>query len=443
MSVSITSVQKKEQQVVLCADLGTSSIKAALITNTGDVLSYARIKLHKDNGSNRWLIALQKASKQLLDKVSAITIDAISISGNGPSLVNSNFSYLWDEPLHKSVIEKLATAKKDGHPCTSMFIPRLMHIKKTMPQIWKATETANIDTTPDKMASSYLFSLPEYLVFQLTGKVHTLLPNERYTTAYWTSESLKQFELNDNSPIMDNTRINNRLPPFKPLTQSGGMLTPTAAKKLNMHQKHSTIPVFCSGPDFTVALLGTGTVHAGDVCDRAGTSEGINLCTDRPLIADNILTLPSPINSLWNASCLSPNSGKRFSHEKHKNFLNASYLEYVQYLLQHQDNQGFKIMNEIAYDLKSKIDYLETIAIQNKMSFNTIVCTGGQSKNPEWMQFKANILNRTLYVPLCKDSELIGGAVVAFTALGCYSSMVEASSQLVKKGTIYTPLKKL
>ena len=36
----------------------------------------------------------------------------------------------------------------------------------------------------------------------------------------------------------------------------------------------SGIPVYCGGPDFVAALIGTDTLQKGAICDRCGSSEG-------------------------------------------------------------------------------------------------------------------------------------------------------------------------
>jgi hypothetical protein len=43
----------------------------------------------------------------------------------------------------------------------------------------------------------------------------------------------------------------------------------------------SGVPVFDSGPDFIAALVGTATLFPGRLCDRAGSSEGLNLCSPK------------------------------------------------------------------------------------------------------------------------------------------------------------------
>ena len=41
------------------------------------------------------------------------------------------------------------------------------------------------------------------------------------------------------------------------------------------------VPVFDAGPDFLAALVGTATLFPGRLCDRAGSSEGLNLCSPK------------------------------------------------------------------------------------------------------------------------------------------------------------------
>jgi len=420
-----TSLAQESALTVLCADIGTSSIKVALIGVDGIVFDSTRIHFDTKLKSNRWFFALKEATLKLFNN-KAINLCAISISGNGPSLANSNFSYLWNEPLSDNVLKKLNKAAHTNNSCKSIFIPRLLHLQETRPDIFES------DNEP-------IFSLPEYLVYQLTGNAYTLLPNERYKSAYWTNESLKQFGL---EKLITTSIKHTKLPPFQLLTESSGTLTKKAAQQLGIKintNQYSTIPVFCSGPDFIAALLGTANTIPGRICDRAGTSEGINLCTKEPLLHKKIRTLPSPINALWNASCMIPDSGLRFTLQKQKSHPEMTYQEYVHYLIQHPKSEDYKFMKNIATEIKMNIDLLESAARQENIPFNKILCIGGQAKNPEWMQYKANITKRALYVPSCKDSELIGCAVVAFTALGYYSSIQEAANNLLKIEKSYNP----
>ena len=52
------------------------------------------------------------------------------------------------------------------------------------------------------------------------------------------------------------------------------------------------IPVIAGGPDYLMSILGTAAVSGGRACDRAGTSEGINLCWSAPVRDTRLLCFP-------------------------------------------------------------------------------------------------------------------------------------------------------
>ena len=396
---------------VLCVDIGTSSLKAAYISLKGDVLAFARIKLEKANESNRWLFALkdaisvlnQKVKKSLTGQEEFFVIKAISISGNGPSLANSTGSFLWNESLQNINLEKLPKEAK-----TSIFAPRLYFIKENLSNLLNQDEC--------------LFSVPEYLVYQLTDKAYTLLPNQRFEKAYWNDDLLKAMN------------IPNVLPPFIQLGKAFGSLTEKARYFLGMSENQDLPPVFCGGPDFSIALIGTNTLSEGKICDRAGTSEGINLCTNTPLISTEVRTLPSPINPLWNASVIISDTGSRFSEWKESSkYKDLSYDECVETLIQDKKSEGYKLMLEIALKVKNAYDTIKKIATENDIKLeNRICCTGGQAKNQSWLKLKSEIVGVPFFVGKCADAELMGNAAVAFYGLGLYPSIKEAAEDLNK-----------
>ena len=396
---------------VLCVDIGTSSLKAAYISLKGEVLAFARIKLEKANESNRWLFALKEAISGLNQKVKKshefqkdfLEIKAISISGNGPSLANSTGSFLWNESLQNINLENLPKEAK-----TSIFAPRLYFIKEKMSNLLNQDE--------------WLFSVPEYLVYQLTDKAYTLLPNQRFEKAYWNDDLLKTMN------------IPNVLPPFIQLGKAFGSLTEKAKYFLGMSENQDLPPVFCGGPDFSIALIGTNTLAEGKICDRAGTSEGINLCTNAPLISPRVRTLPSPINPLWNASVIIPDTGSRFAEWKESSkYKDLSYTECVETLIQDKKSEGYKLMLEIALKVKNAYDTIKKIATENDIKLeNRICCTGGQAKNQSWLKLKSEIVEVPFFVGKCADAELMGNAAVACYGLGLYPSIKEAAEDLNK-----------
>lgn len=413
---------------VLCVDIGTSSLKAAYLSLKGEVIAFASVKINKADESNRWLFALKEAvlllNKNIITdstkKDSLPTIIAISISGNGPSLANSTGAFLWNESLGNLDLRKLP---KEANG--SIFAPRLFYIKEKMSYL----------INQSYIKDNYLFAVPEFLIYQLTDRAYTVLPNERYKKAYWSNDLLKVMNIPQDV-----------LPPYLELGKASGNLTERGRNLLNIPKEQliplgknlseglKFPPVFCGGPDFTIALIGTNTLSEGKICDRAGTSEGINLCTKEPLISNKIRTLPSPINPFWNASIIIPDTGSRFATWKESSiYKDVSYEKCVDLLLLEKKSEGYKLMQKIALEVKEAYNTIKKIAIEKDIKIDDkICCTGGQAKNQGWLKLKSEIVEIPFYVGKCADAELLGNGAVACYGLGLYASIKEAAEKMTK-----------
>lgn len=404
------TTEQKKQCTVLCVDIGTSSLKVALIDSCGKVIASDRRRFDKNDQSTMWLSALRECTLSFFHTQKLENPQAISISGNGPTIAAMFTSgkskiLLWNEEK-TSPIQKTYTGP-------SLFIPRLLLYKNLY-----AKSFAKIES---------FFSGPEYLVWQLTGKRTTLLPENRFLKAYWTKEDLLKMEIPQNL-----------LPPFIELGKESGKIQSSMRDALGFTQSEKEIPVFCAGPDFTSALIGTNTLSPGTICDRAGSSEGFNMCTDTPVSEKNIRTLPSVIPPLYNASILIPDSGIRFSAVKKKTpFDQATYTEYVTHLLKNRHETGFHQMIELAHDCSKALTLLLSYSHTN--AERRIVVTGGQAKNDLWLQVKSDIMNTIITVPSCTDAELSGNAAVALFGLGYSPSLITAAKNVFSVGKTFYP----
>ena len=163
------------------------------------------------------------------------------------------------------------------------------------------------------------------------------------------------------------------------------------------------VPVFDAGPDFLAALVGTATLVPGRLCDRAGSSEGLNLCSPKFFEAPGLRTMPSPAKGLWNVSCLiaDPGSSRK---EKADNFQKA-------------------------------FNALKAAAAANGVPFGgRVVVTGGQARDVELLKEKEAAVGATITTAQTADAELLGDAAAAFFRLGKYSSLEEAACGLVRFG---------
>lgn len=363
-------------ETVLCIDIGTTSLKAGVISADGEVVSVSTQRFSDYENrfiANRWIFSLKTALQKLALK--NCIIRGVAVSGNGPTVVSqSGMTIRWNEKID---YEKISIKKEQiGY---SLFLPRILAFKYLFPK--------------DFAQSEYIFSGPEYLIYQLTDKAVTILPEARFLSAYWDSDRLAACEIPEN-----------KMPPFVAVGEVCGYMDSKIAEFLKLPDH---IPVIAGGPDFVVALIGTKTLTAGAICDRCGSSEGFNYCVPYFLQEDGVRSLPSVIPGLWNASVLIDNSSQLTAEKRFMFAKNAIAT--------------LKGISE-----KYKIDFPEKITV-----------TGGQANNHRMMKEKAVALGIKLVACQSAHAELLGDACAGWTGLGKYAGLQEASEKIVREEREY------
>ena len=327
--------------LVLAIDIGTTSLKAAFVSAAGEVFDFKRIEyktiidgkpkngaasqeaLQGRNCAAYWTAALGRFfPSQLAGKCAAV-----SVSGNGPTIVASDGSTLpWTAP-------NLTQDQKGGGLFSRIDIPdaqkkiyepRLAAFKELFPREWEQSPRL-------------------------------------FTSTQWLCDWIKE-----------------------------------NAAALGLA---ADVPVFDAGPDFVAALVGTGTLSPGRLCDRAGSSEGLNLCSPKFFEAPGLRTMPSPAKGFWNISCLIADPGSS-KEEKARNFQKA-------------------------------FNALKSAAAANGVPFEgRVVVTGGQARDKDLLKAKEEVSGATMTTAQIPDAELLGGAAAAFFRLGIYPSLEEAAFRL-------------
>ena len=459
------------QSGILCADIGTSSLKAAFITEDGTVLKFIRLLFPQPVHAVDWVQTFFAAWRSL---PADYAIEAICISGNGPSLVavpqnrrapeasinsagrvpkihingdrhlfaaslppddvmngiidatKNDTLFLWNEPVPQgltvsgpqcSTVPALQEGAASIPPAgASLFLPRIAAFRAKYPDVFDS--------------AAQLFSGSEYVSYLLTGAAVTSLPDPRYEAAYWSKEELFRFS---EALHIDTERLAGLLPPF---TAAGTVIG-----------RFCGIPVVAGVPDFIAALIGTGTLTAGTACDRAGSSEGINVCISQPHRAEKTLLLPSVMPDLWNLSSVIPSSGAAFS-----DFLITHGLRGNDYIAAMEriaaepfvvsraypatfEGQGRAFVEELAFRIRYGCDLLEQAS-----GFHPVyTLSGGQAHNAIWCQMKADITGRTFALPAFADGELIGDAALALYGLGRGDNLAAIAQRLIRIKRYYEP----
>jgi xylulokinase len=414
-------------RAVLAVDVGTSSLKAALVTAEGGVLASSRARFPRSDrlyarSVDDWADALASAVSSLRIGEASAEISAIAISGNGPTVVaigpdgSAGRVLLWNDA---GPPEAEPPASAGAGP--SLFIPRILAYARLFPA--------------DFGRARWMLSGPESLVHALTGEAVTVLPESRYESAYWTQEALAAFGLD---PA--------RLAPFvAPGTRCGHLAASLpAARPLLAAGVPPLTPVLACGPDFFVALVGTDALEPGRALDRAGTSEGLNVCVARETPMTSVRILPSPIAGLWNASYLIPDSGARFhAYRRETGQGGRSYPEIMDEIVSSPIlpgkgetlHPGRRVVEEIGFAVRAGVETLRATTGHDP----AYRLSGGQARNGAWNQMKADIAGATFTRAATSDCELLGNAAIAFRALGDAGSLEEAAARVSRVVTVYEP----
>lgn len=434
-------------RMVLCADMGTSSLKAALIDFDGRLIAFVREPypaekvFHGKVEASDWSGALQRATRALTRYVAQgeLRVAALCVSGNGPTLVPVTMEDGDLPPLHwhdnRTVAPRTGVSKDE---IRSLFLPHTAWFAQNEPDQYEKTR--------------WFLSSQEWLSFRLGAEPVTVLPSQAYEPFYYDDQQIGAFGLDPAkfpTQVLQGTVI--------------GRVSPAASRTFALA---AGIPIIAGGPDFIMALIGSGVIRNGMVCDRSGTSEGINLCTDRPTHTPELRTLPHVQPGLWNVGAMLPTTGRLFewfrsiTGQQSRDYwdllaeiiqappgglffpdlrsagkLSAASAFFSTAGLTTRGELGRAVVEAIGYMVRNAIDTLE----RHGYRIDGMRMSGGQAKNPLWNQLKADITGRCLTLPAIVDGELAGNACLGLTALGEATDLEAAVAQVVRIERVFEP----
>lgn len=299
-----------------------------------------------------------------------------------------------------------------------------------------------------------LLSCAEYVGYRLTGQLHTASPSTEFDPLFWDPSSLAAYGL---SPEL--------FPPFLRPAQVVGALQPAIAAELGIP---SGIPLAAAGSDFLMSLLGTAAVDVGMVCDRAGSSEGINYCSARAVQDTRLRSLPHVIPGLSNVAGILSSTGLLFEwYRRFTGTQDMSYHHMLEMIAGAQSpapwffptlhagaswefhhgmfyglgaghgaaEMGRAVVESIGFAVRETIDILRSVV----GDIPAMRSCGGQARNHIWNQMKADIAGVVIEIPEVPEAELVGGAACCFTALGVYPDIATASRAMVRIIRCYEP----
>jgi xylulokinase len=93
------------------------------------------------------------------------------------------------------------------------------------------------------------------------------------------------------------------------------------------------------------------------------------------------------------------------------------------------------VIDSVNYEMKLNIDALESAGI----SIKKLHVIGGGAKNPKWLQMKADVFEKPVYVLEHTESAAFGAALLAGQSIGSFKSLEEAVTNLIKIKDCFEP----
>ncbi|MDR0410849.1 MAG: FGGY-family carbohydrate kinase [Treponema sp.] len=390
---------------ILTIDIGTSSLKTAFIGLDFKQKAFDReIYLTDTNIARQWEAALYRGVQRLFEICPSAKPIAVCTSANGPSIVPVGVDGKIEKPL---LWYDQRTITIEGSK--SFFLPHAAFFVRDSPERYERTR--------------FLFSAQEWLSFRMGAEPVTVLPQSRYAEYYWDNGQCALFGVD-----------RRKFPPFVNMGEIIGTVSKEAAGRYRLTQG---VPIIGAGPDFIMALIGVGAIEAGIVCDRAGTSEGINMCMEREtaLRVIGLRVLPHIKDGLWNIGGVIPCSGALFDDFLKRNSQDGDYDEILRRIMADKQGKGFSTLETMAGGVRTVLDIFE----QNGLPVKEMRISGGQGKSRLWNQMKADRTRTILVIPEITDGELAGNAALALTALGQTRGVKEAVNRLFRVKEIFHP----
>jgi xylulokinase len=445
--------------MILAYDIGTTFLKGAVVTETGRVVARAQVPVRTSDGggagrfevdADAWLsgVALVTAQLGLREKDG---LRAVVVSANGPTLVAVDENC---EPLAPALSWRdrrgqeeadLVAEFTDTPVDASFYLPKTFWIMRHDPDLYERTR--------------WFLPCAEFIDFFLTGSAVRILPSRLFAEFFWNEAAVPRLRMDAD-----------KLPPFADMGDIIGTVTPRAADTLGIP---SGLPVVAGGPDFVMSILGTASVQAGRVCDRAGTSEGINLCWSAPVRDPRLLCFPHVVRGSYNVAAMMSSSGASLEWASRSLTERPSDVEallrevqavpagaakllflpflgperfpvwdprmrgaFVGLTLDHGRREMARaVVESTGYAVRAVLSAMESCGCQPA----ELRVTGGQARTPSWCQLRADITGRRVLLPEQEEPDLVGGACVAFSGLDDFETPAAAAESLVRIERTFAP----
>ncbi|MCI8532352.1 MAG: sugar kinase, partial [Lachnospiraceae bacterium] len=473
------------EKYLLGVDVGTSSIKVAIIDEKGKLKGitsgvYNLIQeapgWQQIDADDMWRACLECIGRLKLEqKIDLGKIAGIGISCLCPGLTAfDREGQVLVNPIiysdQRSVEEAEEIRQKVGEECMfgitannvmagAMSGTSMLWVKKHLPEIYEKI---------------YCFGHINTLVaVRMTGNFAIDYSNASYTSLFETGGGYRwSDELCGKIGIPKE-----KLPP---LIKSHEVVGELIAEDLIGVGIPKGIPVVIGGGDTACASLATGVIRSGDVCESVGTTNVLTVCVTEPRFDKGFINRCHVVEDAWIYQGALSHTGaslrwmrdefcqdlKMAAEAFHDNVYDlmtgmadihsipgAGGIVFLPYMLgerspvwdpyargvffgvsldSHKDDFIRAVLEGAAYGLRQLCELAEQVTGRPIREFCAI---GGGAKNTVWSQIKADVTGKDIITLDVNDMAPVGAALLAGIGIGCFRDAYEASDSIEK--TVY------
>lgn len=467
-------------------DIGTTGCKAAIFTETGEMIGYAFKEYGYSCPHPKWTeqdpLEVMDAVKEVIRGAVAsmtskdpVTVIGLSVQGDAIIPVDSNMNVLYPAILGMDtrtedecrwVEENLGARHVFEH--TGMPIHPLNALTKIM---WIKS------SRPDVYEKAWKFlHYEEFILAMLGGEPLVDLSMASRTMAFdlasskWSSSVLNAVGISEEK--------------FGKVVPSGhlaGEIAPELADQLGLPRG---VKLATGGHDQTCAALGAGVVREKMATVSTGTAEVMGVPFSRPILSEEMLKSNYPcyhhvVPGVYFTITLNHTGGlllrwyrDTFAGLEMREAAEAgtdvydllisrapkgpSHVLFLPHLVgsgtpwsdpkskgavvgltlgttKHDVVKG--ILDSLTYELKINLDTLQGLGVD----VQELRAVGGGAKSPVWLQVKADILGVPVATVAIREAACLGAALLGGLATGTFSSLPKAVDQVVRTNAVYEP----
>jgi xylulokinase len=455
--------------VYLTIDIGTGSVRAALVDSAGTLLHIAS-RAHEqivpaygwsEQRPLDWWAGVVQVVREAVGFIdgAAQRIAVVCACGqnHGTVLIDESGALtraaapLWNDKRTSGLV-----AEFEAKYAPDSYLADSGNPAATAWPAFKLQWLRDNDRRAYDAATTVLFP-KDYVNFRLTGERATDLTAASLsfmmdpTTCQWSPAMLQRLDID---PA--------KLPPIRLPGDVLGRVTAAAARETGLPEG---LPVLVGGGDYPVALLGSGASRPGVGSDSTGTSAILTQMSERPILHPEICNIVAT-QGLWGNFVLLETGGdamrwaRRAFHHNSLSYAEIAdcaaeapagadglfFLPYLggERLGQHRNARaqffGLTAQHGLAHLHRAVLEgvafavarHLRIMERASGRRLEHIVASGGGAKSPLWLRIKASAYGVPIRVPREPECGVIGCAAIAATTTGRFSSLGAALDAFVQ-----------